>query len=141
MSNRKGNWNWRDTHLNTNEFGNAVFVTPSIKYAALYTRDSVVITYDENDKERVYIKAGEFVKNSTGEIFNRLIIFQVRVKPNSFKEFPSTITKFHDSDPHYTDDSIEWRIENKKDVFPYRVLFKFIPANEFLNSFKEQTLL
>ena len=102
----RSNFLLEQTFFGIQNYPNAIFVSPSIKYASLYG-------IQENAPLDEYY----------------IILLQVRVKPNSYTMHSNT-TNYNVNDPHYNDDQIEWRIANPKDVFPYSVLVKTISANE-----------
>lgn len=103
-----------------------IFVSPSIQYASYYGRHKILA----QQKDLMYVLPGHIKQNSI-----LIIILQVRVTPKSYKVIPNT-TKYDIVDPHYDNDHIEWRIKNKNDVFPYRILMKSMSVKAYSGQFK-----
>ncbi|KAK8871675.1 hypothetical protein M9Y10_007413 [Tritrichomonas musculus] len=106
-------------------FADAIFASPSIKYSSKYGKQPI---YTKRD-EVTYIEAGHI---ENGLI--RILILQVRVKPDSFSIHPNTTPDHQFKDPHFDNDELEWRIGNPKDIFPYRLLFRYYSSLDEFNS-------
>ena len=111
-------------HINFDiaNWANAIFVTPSWRYASLYGGNMNITT------------SNPFIFECRQR---SVILLQVRVRPNSFTVHPNT-TLYTINDPHYRDDQIEWRIQNPNDVFPYRILIKTFSDSEFNQLFQRR---
>lgn len=92
------------TIFDISNFANAIFVSPSIKYASFYG-----------------INKGKYNHKNI-----QIIVLQCRVKPNSYTVHPNT-TYYDVNDPHYNNDIIEWRIANPKNIYWQNM----IKVNEF----------
>lgn len=132
---KEGHYKLNETHFGVKNFADAIFVSPSIKYASCYAVNETII-YKNG---QTLVKSGFVTKDrNTNSIYYKLILLQTRVKPKSFREFPNTIN-LNIKDPHFPRNVLEWRIENPKDVFPYRILYKFIEKNDFFDDYIYKT--
>ena len=93
-------------------FADAIFVSPSHVYASLSGMNIIDPAPEKRTEKNILIS-----------------LLQVRVRPNSFSEFPNT-TMYEPDDPHYNNNELEWRITNPKDVVPYRVLIRKTSQSE-----------
>lgn len=111
-------------------WGNAIFVSPSIKYAALYTYigEEPILVYT---KKHIAVESGNVIHDMV-----RILILQVRVDPSCTKYYPNT-TLYTPTTDNYNDLQMEWRIPSPDKVFPYRVLARDIPIETFLNEYKK----
>lgn len=96
-------------------YSNAIFVTPSVNYASCFGIEEIQKT----------------------DNICRIVILQVRVKPNSYTIHPNT-TNYDFADSHFNNDQLEWRIANPRDVFPYRILIKTVSLNEISQLFRRR---
>ena len=96
---RKGHINFGQTFFNIKNWAKAIFVSPSIFYSSC-------ISYSERIE-------------SEGEKW--CIVIEAKIRPNSYKAYGSTIEnyRFLKNEPR----DIEYRIENKKDIYIYSILF------------------
>ena len=106
----------------------AIFVSPSIKYAAFYSynEESIIARTAEHN----LVEAGHVIHDLV-----RLIVLQVRVNPSCTTYYPNTtpITPINDN---YTDDQMEWRIASPADIFPYRLLTRDVPLRTFFREYR-----
>lgn len=107
-------------------WANAIFVSPSIKYAAFYSDDPIVI----NTQKHTYVQSGHVIHDLI-----RIIVLQVRVKPSAIEVFGNT-TKYDMVGDHYTNDQLEWRIENPRDIYPYRLLTRDISLQTYYSDYR-----
>lgn len=122
---RPGHISIDETVFGIPHFANAIFVSPSIKYASYYGKDNLIgIRNGEAFVESGHIRNNKII----------LVIVQVRVNLNSFTVNKNT-TLFIFNDPHFSEDVLEWRIPNTSDLFPYRILYKFMSLDDYDNSF------
>ena len=96
---RKGHINFGKTVNNVKNWAKAIFVSPSIFYSSCRSYSQRI---ESNNK-------------------TWRIVVEVKIKPNSFESYNSTIPKYHFllGEPK----KIEYRIENKNDIKVYSVLF------------------
>lgn len=106
------------------DFANAIFVSPSIKYSSMYGKSEIIASGPDG----CCVASGHIEQNKI-----RILILQVRVKPNAFSiNENTTLSSFKDS--HYEDGELEWRIGNSSDLFPYRLLYKHVTPDDFYSS-------
>lgn len=118
---RKFHWKINETHHRIKCFANAIFVTPSINYATIYAYEKI----EAETEDSIYFSSGH-VKNKN----IRIIILQTRVTPNEYQIFPNSLY-YEINDSHYSQKQMEWRITNKSNIFPYRILYKYLSKEEF----------
>lgn len=118
----KGHYKLNDIHFDIPNFADAIFVSPSIKYASLYAGKPIIA---QNEKI-ICVETGHVIHGLI-----RIVILQVRVTPKSYGIFKNTLN-IDAKDQHYSKNEIEWRIPKKSDVFPYRVLFKHISFENYV---------
>lgn len=119
MSSREGSFRLNCALFGVDNYADAVFVSPSLKYATLFGIQNSPLPNDSENEDFL------------------IVVLQVRVKLGSYLTFPNT-TYYLIDDPHYKDEALDWRISNPKDLFPYRILFKKVTKNEINNIFRKK---
>ena len=118
----KGHYQLNKAYFDIPNFADAIFVSPSIKYASLYAGTPIIA---QNEKI-VCVETGHLIHGLI-----RIVILQVRVTPKSYGILKNTLN-IEAKDPHYKENELEWRIPKKSDIFPYRVLFKHISFENYV---------
>ncbi|KAK8899122.1 hypothetical protein M9Y10_001423 [Tritrichomonas musculus] len=95
-------------------FPDAIFTSPSIKYASWYGKNIIIA----KGPDGTFVESGNIEHKML-----RIIVLQVRVIPNSFTIHQNTTTE-NINDQHYKESELEWRIADTKNLFPYRLLYK-----------------
>ena len=116
---RKGHIPLNNTVFGIDNYADAIFVTPSIKYASLFGVQSENVLGNSNIK--------------------LIVVLQVRIKPNSYQVLPNS-TLYNINDPHFNDQQIDWRVTDPKNVIPYRILYKTVTNNDFMNLYSHKSI-
>lgn len=113
-------------------FAHAIFVTPSYRYAALYSIGRVIRSKDDSN---LWIPSGMF---QDGKIL--ITLLQCRVKRGTFQKIHNTLVVRRNpnwADPHYSNEEMEWRVEDPENVTAYRVLRLSISFDDFEREYRD----
>lgn len=124
----EGHYKLNECIFGINNFADAIFVSPSIKYSSFAYAANIVAQNDDTFVETGNLKLNQIL----------MIILQVRVKPNSFTVNKNT-TILNINDRHYSNNELEWRIPNPNDLFPYRLLYIGYEPEEYKRIMNEMS--
>ena len=91
---------------------------------------------------QIFAKTDNHLYVEAGNIYNdcvRFFVFQCRVKPDAITVVHNTNIMEPIND-YYKHNEMEWLIHNPKDIIPYRLLYREISLQNYINNYKLKKL-